>query len=90
MLTNKFFYYRANQDMTLEQFKKIWWVEFLHRSMGRVTGLVYLVPFTYFWLFRELPRPLMHKLFGILGLLLCQVDKCVDCDSLVSNCLLFA
>lgn len=61
-----------NHDMTLEQFKKIWWVEYLHRTMGRVTGLTFAIPFGYFVLTRTFPFQLMKKLYCIGGLLLCQ------------------
>ena len=40
---------QANYDMTLEQFKKIWWMEYLHRMMGRAVGAVFLIPAAFFW-----------------------------------------
>ncbi|XP_033340830.1 heme A synthase COX15 [Megalopta genalis] len=39
----------TNHDMTLEEFKRIWWMEYLHRMWGRLIGGVFIVPATYFW-----------------------------------------
>lgn len=35
--------------MTLEEFKRIWWMEYLHRMWGRLIGIIFIVPATYFW-----------------------------------------
>lgn len=43
-------------NITLAEFKFIFWLEFIHRFMGRVTGLVYLVPLVYFWINKQIPR----------------------------------
>ena len=37
-----------NSNMTLEQFKIIFWWEYAHRLLGRIIGLLYLVPIMYF------------------------------------------
>ncbi len=37
-------YLKVNNDIDLIQFKTIFYVEFVHRILGRITGLVYLVP----------------------------------------------
>lgn len=46
-----------NQDMTLEEFKTIFWWEYIHRLWGRLIGLVFIVPFLLFlrkgWLSRS-------------------------------------
>lgn len=39
-----------NFDFTLQQFKSIYWWEFIHRLWGRLIGLVFFVPFMYFLL----------------------------------------
>ncbi len=42
--------YRENpQKITLEQFKQIYWVEFLHRLFGRLVGLFFIIPLFWFW-----------------------------------------
>lgn len=55
----------VNFDMTLEGFKRIFWWEYIHRLLGRVIGLVYLLPFLWFWLRGKLDRPLAWKLGAV-------------------------
>lgn len=43
-------YKLRNSGMSLEGFKAIFFWEYLHRLLGRLTGLVFLLPFLYFWL----------------------------------------
>ncbi|KAL9919775.1 heme A synthase COX15 [Glossina fuscipes fuscipes] len=38
-----------NQNMTLEEFKMIFWMEYIHRMWGRAIGAFFLIPATYFW-----------------------------------------
>ena len=35
--------------MTLEEFKRIWWMEYVHRMWGRLIGFTFIVPAVYFW-----------------------------------------
>lgn len=43
--------YRAiNPDMTLAEFKQIFWPEFLHRLLGRIIGIVFIIPLIFFWI----------------------------------------
>lgn len=35
-------------DITLEEFKNIFWLEYLHRLLGRVIGVVFLLPLLFF------------------------------------------
>ncbi len=58
-------YRLVNFDMTLDGFKTIFWWEYLHRLLGRLVGLVFLVPFLFFLLKRKLDKPLIWKLAGI-------------------------
>ena len=51
--------------MELAGFKAIFWWEYLHRLLGRVIGLVFLVPFLYFYIRNKLSRPLAWKLAGL-------------------------
>jgi len=55
----------VNFDMTLEGFKTIFWWEYIHRLLGRVIGLVFLLPFLYFLWKRKVDKPLVWKLGGI-------------------------
>jgi len=43
------FYYSKNKDITLEQFKWIWWMEYGHRMWGRAIGAAFLIPAAVFW-----------------------------------------
>jgi heme A synthase len=38
-----------NKNITLEQFKWIWWMEYGHRMWGRAVGAVFLIPAAVFW-----------------------------------------
>jgi len=38
-----------NRDMTLAEFKPIYWWEWGHRQLGRVMGLIWAVGFVFFW-----------------------------------------
>lgn len=42
-------YQVVNRGMSLEAFKRIFWVEWVHRLLGRLIGVVFLVPFVYWW-----------------------------------------
>ncbi|MDH5345190.1 MAG: COX15/CtaA family protein, partial [Gammaproteobacteria bacterium] len=39
---------KKNSHMNVDDFKGIFWLEFLHRLLGRLIGVVFLVPFLYF------------------------------------------
>lgn len=65
----------VNSTMDLGAFKGIFWLEYLHRLLGRIIGAVFLVPFAWFvWRGRisrdEWPKyALMFVLGGLQGLL---------------------
>ncbi len=52
-------------DMGVEGFKSIFWWEYIHRLLGRVIGLVFLVPFLFFLVKKKLAKPLAWKLAGV-------------------------
>ena len=54
-----------NHDMTLAGFKGIFWWEYLHRLLGRVVGVVFLLPFLYFLARATVRGALAWKLAGI-------------------------
>lgn len=69
-------YMELNVGMTLDEFKSIFWLEFLHRLWGRVIGVAFLVPFVFFvvrgWVDRRLMTHLgvifvLGGLQGVLG-----------------------
>ena len=39
---------KVNSDFDVNDFKGIFWLEFLHRLLGRLIGLVFFIPFVYF------------------------------------------
>ncbi|MGD2171961.1 MAG: COX15/CtaA family protein, partial [Gammaproteobacteria bacterium] len=41
---------KINREMTLAGFKKIFWFEYSHRMLGRLIGIVFLLPFAWLWL----------------------------------------
>lgn len=66
---------KINRDMDLASFKSIFWFEYSHRMLGRLIGLVFLIPFLVFW-FRKQIKPgltprliIMFILGGLQGLL---------------------
>lgn len=58
-------YLKINQGMSLEQFKEIFWLEYLHRLWGRLIGLAFAMPFCVFVIKRWIDKALMFRL-GIL------------------------
>jgi heme a synthase len=58
----------VNPGMSLAAFKLIYWWEWTHRFLGRLIGVVFLVPFLYFLAAGQLTRPLMWRLAGIFAL----------------------
>jgi len=61
-------YQQVNRGMSLAQFQQIYWWEWGHRFLGRLTGLVFFVPFVWFAVRREIPRRLTWRLVGIFAL----------------------
>ena len=78
---------KLNREMSLGGFKSIFWFEYSHRMLGRLIGLVFLLPFVYFWL-RKMIKPglsprlmVMFVLGGLQGVLGWYMVK----SGLVSN-----
>lgn len=62
-------FHLLNPNMTLEEFKKIYWMEWIHRLWGRVIGVTFLVPTIYFIARRRVTTSMAWKLSGICGLI---------------------
>lgn len=61
-------YKTINFGMSLEAFKNIYWWEFFHRLLGRLTGFVFFLPWLYF-IHKGYPnRKLNLRLLGIFAL----------------------
>jgi heme a synthase len=58
----------VNFDLTLEGFKRIFWWEYAHRLMGRLVGLVFLLPLLWFIASRAISRGLAWRLAAIFAL----------------------
>jgi heme a synthase len=58
-------YTELRPDMSLAQFKSIYWMEWTHRLLGRLIGVVFFVPFVVFWALGYIPRKLLPWLLGL-------------------------
>lgn len=61
-------YQKVNHGMSVEEFKGIFWLEYLHRLLGRLIGFVMLLPFLFFAAKNALPKWLLWQLAGIFAL----------------------
>ncbi len=61
-------YLELRRGMSLEEFKFIYFWEYLHRLVARAIGFVFLVPFVYFLVRRMLPRPLLGRALVLFAL----------------------
>jgi len=55
-------YQQENLGMSLEEFKSIFWWEFIHRLWGRAIGVVFLLPFLWFLIKGMIRKPLIPHL----------------------------
>jgi cytochrome c oxidase assembly protein subunit 15 len=62
-------FHLLNSRMTLEEFKSIYWMEWIHRLWGRAIGLAFVFPAIYFIGRRRVSKPMMLRLGGIAGLI---------------------
>src|SRR6202165_67863 len=60
-------YRQVNRGMSIDAFKGIFWVEYVHRLLGRLVGFAFIVPLLWFVARGRLPSApgLTPKLFGI-------------------------
>ena len=56
---------QVNHAMDLQGFKTIFWWEYFHRLLGRMIGLVFLLPFLWFAARKKIGRRLLWPLAGI-------------------------
>ncbi len=61
-----------NPNMTLGEFKGIYWWEWAHRMLARLLGAVYLFGFGGFLLMRQIPQRLIWRCAVLLGLVVFQ------------------
>ena len=61
-------YEKLNYDFSLQDFKDIFFWEWLHRVIGRFIGVVFIIPFLYFLLRKQLSRSTIKKCIILLCL----------------------
>jgi cytochrome c oxidase assembly protein subunit 15 len=61
-------YQQINRGISLEEFKGIFFWEYVHRLLGRVIGLAFALPLLWFWIRRAIPKGYGWRLVGILAL----------------------
>lgn len=61
-------YQQLNTGMTLGEFKSIFFWEYLHRLLGRLTGIVFIVPFLGFWIRDHFTPKLLRRALLLFGL----------------------
>ncbi|WP_318311447.1 COX15/CtaA family protein [Flagellimonas crocea] len=54
-------YKKLNYHFGIEEFKDIYFWEWLHRVIGRFIGVVFILPFLYFLITKKLDRPTIKK-----------------------------
>lgn len=59
-------YQKLNIHYTLSDFKSIFWWEYSHRLLGRIIGLIFIIPFLFFLLTKKLDKSLTKKLVFVL------------------------
>ena len=67
-------YLVLNRGMTVDEFKQIFWYEYLHRMLGRVIGLFVILPSIYIFSSRKLRSqcsPAIKKRIGVMCGLVC-------------------
>ena len=65
-------YKLINPSMTLDQFKIIYWWEYLHRLLGRAIGLLFILPLIYLTFKRKLSKKNLFSFYLIFFLMLLQ------------------
>ena len=65
-------YYLVNQNMTINEFKVIYYWEYIHRILGRILGLLFLIPFLYIFLKKIVNSEYNKNLFVLFLLILLQ------------------
>lgn len=61
-----------NHDMTLPEFKFIFYMEWGHRMWGRLVGLSYILPAIYFWRKGYFNRSMKGRVIGLCGFVFFQ------------------
>ena len=65
-------YYLLNENMTMNEFKIIYYWEYIHRILGRILGLLFLIPFLFIYLKKILTKKYNQNFFILFLLILLQ------------------
>ena len=65
-------FYLLNQNMTMNEFKIIYYWEYIHRILGRILGLLFLIPFIYIFSKKILNKKYNKNFFILFLLILLQ------------------
>ena len=57
-----------HNDFQLSDYKFIYFWEWFHRFIGRIIGLIFIVPFLYFWINKRIDKATLKKCFILLGM----------------------
>ena len=58
-------YQLMNYRMTLAEFKQIYFWEYIHRLLGRLTGIAFIIPFAFFYFKGWISKKLMQSLIVV-------------------------
>ena len=72
-----------NHNMTLPEFKFIFYMEWGHRMWGRLVGLAYILPTVYFWKKGYFTRSMKGRVVGLCGFVFFQVNSDHSLSSIV-------
>ena len=61
-------YQKLNYNMTIDEFKDIYFWEWIHRVIGRFIGLVFVIPFVYFLLRKQFKKSTIKKCLILLAM----------------------
>ena len=61
-----------NNNITLQEFKIIFYWEYFHRILARLIGLFFLIPLIYFYLSKKINKKYIQTCFFIFGLIVAQ------------------
>lgn len=59
-------YQKVNYGMSMSEFQRIFYYEYIHRILGRMIGIIFFVPFLIFICMKKITRNLLPKLSFIL------------------------
>ena len=59
-------YQIINNQFSLEEFKSIYWWEYIHRLLGRTIGVIFILPFLYFLIKKKFDKSLLKKMYVLL------------------------